>query len=179
MYFEFFKNKATFSIQEVEWWLLKYSDTFKKDKENADFYELYSQLDELTEYHKLENYAKEQLNEFKRIKGCQEKIKQWLIKNEKIASQNLACLLTDYLDYSVNEKDNVNLLTYRNGKEEIEIFVDRQDFRNLIEFKELFDELYYVKKLYPKGLKKIDEEMKKLPPTMAINNWDESDKTKL
>lgn len=160
MYFEFFKNKETFSIQEVEWWLLKYSDTYKHEKENAGFYELYKQLDELTEYHRLEKYAKEQLTEFEKVKGNQENIKQWLIKNEKIASQNLACFLIDYLDYSKNKADNIDLLTYRNEKEKIEIFVNRNGFESLIEFKELFDELYYVKKLYPEGLKKIDEEIK-------------------
>lgn len=160
MYFEFFKNKATFSIQGVEWWLLKYSDTFKHEKENASFYELYKQLNELTEYHRLEKYAKEQLTEFEKVKENQEKIKQWLIKNEKIASQDLACFLVDYLDYSENEEDNVNLLAYRDINHKIEIFVKRQDFENLIEYKELFDELYYIKKLYPEGLKKIDEEIK-------------------
>jgi hypothetical protein len=160
MYFEFFKNKTTFNIQEIEWWLLKYSDIFKSEKENAEFYELYTHLDELTVYHRFEKYANEQLNEFEKISKNQENIKYWLIKNEKIASQDLACFLIDYLDYSENETDNINLLAYRNEKNKIEIFVNRRDFENLIEFKELFDELYYVKKLYPEGLKKIEEEMK-------------------
>ena len=57
MYFEFFKNKTTFNIQEIEWWLLKYSDIFKSEKENAEFYELYTHLDELTVYHRFEKFS--------------------------------------------------------------------------------------------------------------------------
>lgn len=159
-YFIFFKTKRIFDIQKIEWWLLKFSDVFKYEKIDATFYELYTQLDDLTKYHRLENYAKEQLVEFKKTGKKQENVKQWLINNEKIASQYLACFLIDYLDYSENEADNINLLAYRNENHKIEIFVNRQDFENLIEYKELFDELYYVKKLYPEGLKRIDEEMK-------------------
>lgn len=177
----FFRSKKVFKIKEIEFWLFKNSENFKEIKsfcicnsENdglpciceinnneAVFLSIFRSLDELTEYHKLEKFAREQLLEFKKISENQRKIKYWLIKNEKIASQDLACFLIDYLDYSENEEDNINLLVYRDVNHKIEIFVNRQDFENLIEYKELFDELYYIKKLYPEGLKKIDEEMKK------------------
>lgn len=177
---KFLINKKVFTIQEIEFWLLQYSNSFKEIKsfcncnsvndclpciceisnDESIFLSVYRSLDELTEYHRLEKYAKEQLLEFKKISKSQEKIKHWLIKNEKIASQDLACFLIDYLDYSENEVNNINLLAYGNENHKIEIFVNREDFENLIEYKELFDELYYIKKLYPEGLKRIEEEMK-------------------
>lgn len=183
-------NNGIYQIIELEFWLLKYSNDYKKvvnrcncgsktdglpcicvrDKDEKLFLSMFNSFDELTEYHRIEKYANEQIIEFKQSNKNPKEVKKWLIKNEKIASQDLACFLIDYLDYSENEKDNINLLVYSNENHKIEIFVDRNDFENLIEFKELFDELYYVKKLYPEGLKKIEEEMKKLPPTQAICN---------
>ncbi|GGZ92187.1 hypothetical protein [Algibacter mikhailovii] len=176
----FLINQSTVSVAEVEWWLLKYSDYVKEINNNCNCcsktdelpcvckrtenekttLEVFYNLDELTQYHRIEKYANEQIIEFKQLNKNPKEVKKWLIKNEKIASQDLACFLIDYLDYSENEKDNINLLAYRNENYKIEVFVDRKDFENLIEFKELFDELYYAKKLYPEGLKRIDKEMK-------------------
>jgi hypothetical protein len=69
-----------------------------------------------------------------------------LIKNKEIASEYLACFIIDYLDYSENEKEVYHLLAYINVEQKFEIFIQRDDFENLIEYKELFDELYYIKK---------------------------------
>lgn len=51
---------------------------------------------------------------------------------------------------SINEI--YHLLAYSNVEEKIEIFIQRNDFKNLIEYIELFDELYYMRKLYPEDL---------------------------
>lgn len=180
IFINFFKQNSILEIKEIEWLLLKYSDSYReinnyckcnsesdglpciceRSKDENIFLSIFNSLDELTEYHRLEKFANEQLLELKKICENKEKIKIWLIKNEKIASQDLACFLIDYLDYSEIEEDNINLLAYRDVNHKIEILVNRQDFENLIEYKELFDKLYYIKKLYPEGLKKIDEEIK-------------------
>lgn len=133
------------------------------NSEEAKFLFLYEELSKILEMHKLESYAKEELKTYKAIKVNNTEIKNWLIKNEKIASEELACFLIDYLDYSDNEKEIYHLLAYRNIEHKLEIFIQRNDFENLIEYKELFDELYYIKKIYPEGLKRIDEEINKLP----------------
>lgn len=133
------------------------------NSEEAKFSFLYEELSKISEMYKLESYAKEELKTYKAIKANNTEIKNWLIKNEKIASEELACFLIDYLDYSDNEKEIYHLLAYRNIEQKLEIFIQRNDFENLIEYKELFDELYYIKKIYPEGLKRIDEEINKLP----------------
>lgn len=133
------------------------------NSEEAKFSFLYEELSKISETHKLESYAKEELKTYEVIKVNNVEIKNWLIKNEKIASEELACFLIDYLDYSENEKEIYHLLAYRNVEQKLEIFIQRNDFENLIEYKELFDELYYIKKLYPEGLKRIEEEINKLP----------------
>lgn len=172
------------SLKDVELWLLEKQKHYFFCKENnieinscfhemgcacsmnseeAKFSFLYEELSKISEMHKLESYAKDELNTYEVIKVNNSEIKDWLIKNEKIASEELACFLIDYLDYSENDKEIYHLLAYRNVEHKIEIFIQRNDFKNLIAFKQLFDELYYIKKMYPEGLKRIEEEINKLP----------------
>jgi len=172
------------SLKEIKQWLIENKKNAISLKENnnkikscfddmgcscsmnskeAEFLSLYEQLSEISEIHKLENYAKEELKTYKIIKVNNIEVKQWLIKNEKIAGENLACFLIDYLDYSEYENDIFHLLAYRKVEQKFEIFIQRNDFKNLIEFKELFDELYYIQKIYPEGLKRIQAEIDKLP----------------
>lgn len=159
------------SIAKIEWWLLKNQNNYKYCKENNlsinseenSLIHLYDKLNKLTELHRFEEYAKKELVRYKSIISKNPKIKEWLIKNEEFASKELACFLIDYLDYSENEEEIYHLLAYRNVEQKFEIFIQRNDFRNLIEYKELFDELYYIKKIYPEGLKRIKEEINNLP----------------
>lgn len=177
-------NNNILSIAKIEWWLLKNKEYYKYCRENnikinscfheigcacsmnsveAKFSFLYEELSKISEKHKLESYAKEELKTYEVIKVNNIEIKNWLIKNEKMAGEELACFLIDYLDYSENENEIYHLLAYRNVEQKLEIFIQRNDFENVIEYKELFDELYYIKKLYPEGLKRIEEEINKLP----------------
>lgn len=133
------------------------------NSEEEKFSFLYEELSKISETHKLESYAKEELKTYEVIKGNNTEIKNWLIKNEKFASEELACFLIDYLDYSENEEEIYHLSAYRNVEQKFEIFIQRNDFKNLIRYKELFDELYYIKKIYPEGLKRIKEEINNLP----------------
>lgn len=172
------------SIKNIEVWIIKNEKKYNFCQENniklnscfhempcgcsmnseeAKFSFLYEELSKILEMHKLENYAKEELKKYEAKKVYNTEIKTWLIKNEKIASEELACFFIDYLDYSENEEGIHHLLAYRNVEQKFEIFVQRNDFKNLIEYKELFDELYYIKKMYPEGLKRIEEEINKLP----------------
>ena len=133
------------------------------NSEEAKFLFLFDEISKILEMHKLESYTKKELNTYDAIKVNNNEIKDWLIKNEKIASEELACFFIDHLDYSQNENEIYNLLVYRNVEQKFEIFIQRSDFKNLIKYKELFDELYYIKKMFPEGLKRIEEEINKLP----------------
>ncbi|UPQ78690.1 hypothetical protein M0M57_13815 [Flavobacterium azooxidireducens] len=173
-----------YQISQIEWWLLKNQENYKCCKENNiklnscfddigcacgmnsqenKFTSLYENLSEATEFHRFEEYAKNELTLYKSIISDKSKIKEWLIKNEKIASEFLSTFLIYYLNYSEIERDNYHLLIFRSEEQNLDIFIQRTDFENLIEFKELFDELYYVKKFYPEGLKRIEEKINKLP----------------
>lgn len=177
------EETRNYSIEKIEWWLLKNREIYKycekqhiskscfhdmgcscsMNSEESKFISFYDKLNVITEFHRLEEYAKNELIVYKEINHNESSIKNWLIKNEKIASEYLACFFIEYLDYSENENENYHLLAYKNVEKKFEIFIQRNDFENLIEYKELFDELYYIKKLYPEGLKRIEEEINKLP----------------
>lgn len=115
------------SISQIEWWLLKNQENYKYCKENniklnscfddigcacsmnsqeSKFISLYDNLNEATEFHRFEEYAKNELTLYKNIISDKNKVKEWLIKNEKIASEFLSTFLIYYLDYSEIEKDN-------------------------------------------------------------------------
>lgn len=167
-----------YSIDKIEWWLMANSDLYSslhnsctcftqkgkpfctciKPEDDVLFEYLYQELDKLTQIHKLENQLKKELYFLNTTTNFSE-IKNWLIRNEKVGSKDLACFFIDYLDYS--EKEIFHLLVFRDEKRNIEVFVDRNDFKSIIKFKELFDELYYIQKIYPEGLRKIDHEISK------------------
>ena len=187
--FKEFTDCKVKSMPEIEWWLLNYSEFYKKESEyyysqyyvelpdgemlrcapilnpnhKEDFFYLYKALDKLSELHRNEKNCKEELNVYYKIKDSKIDLKKWVKKNEKFGSNELASFWVDYLDYSQNEEEIIHLSVYPCTKQKFEIFVQREDFKNLIEYKELFDELYYMKKILPEGLKRIEEEMNKLP----------------
>ena len=165
----FFKTQPVFSISEINWWLLKFSDYFKVSSarstanntiqindgstvylpplscyENEDdrFISIYKDLDELTQIHKLEDYAKSELLKYNKIKTANQDILQWVSQNEKVYNERLILFFTTYLDYSLNDKEIIDLLAYRK-KEDLDIFVDRKYFKNLIQFTLLFEAHYY------------------------------------
>lgn len=49
--------------------------------------------------------------------------------------------MLDYLDYSLKQEDIVHLSVWSPS---ITVFANRHDFQNLITFKKLFDDLYYI-----------------------------------
>lgn len=148
------------SINEINVWITQNKNQYKWCKENnlllnscfddlpcvcsmnskeSEFIKLYDSLNEIMEYHKLEDYAENELIFYNNIKTDEIKIKEWLIKNKKNASEYLACFLIDYLNYSENENEIYHLLAYSNVEKKIEIFIQRNDFKNLIEYIELFN----------------------------------------
>ncbi|MEG2079575.1 hypothetical protein [Chryseobacterium sp.] len=171
-------NNKVLLVKNLKDWLSKYYDNYvqlleycecgskyddlpcvcKRDNSNEEFMELYVSLKEIFEYSKFEEYARIEINNFKKLCNSDAKIKDWLIKSEEIAIQKLCLFLIDYLDYDIEEKNIFHLLAY--NKNGVEIFVDSCDFLNLINFKQLYDEMFYIKRKYPEALQKIEFEMK-------------------
>lgn len=157
------------SINKVEWWLLKYKGKFEQIKKiensknlhiaedgtilrlpmsfepnpNDKFLALYKALDELTEFHKFEEYFSKQMIEYSKVKSSQAELKEWLSKNEKLGADKFVCFLIDYLDYDEDDKvEHLNIFVH--SATEIKIFVDREGFKNTIFFLETFNEIYWT-----------------------------------
>jgi len=176
------------SITKVEWWLLKYSDFYKKTSDfvysqhlfkmddgsivrlppfgeptdQDKFLDLYKALDIICEFHRNEKYFEKELTEYQKIKDSQSDIKNWIAKNEDLGAEKYVCFLVDYLDYSENAE---HLSVYVHSSKDLEIYIDRQDFKNTIEFLEIFNELYWEKEILPESLERIRNEMKKIKTT--------------
>ncbi|GGZ65670.1 hypothetical protein [Mesonia mobilis] len=170
-------NNKIFNIQEIKWWLLKYTDiynqiiTLKKNKyvtvslndgkilklpplnestEYIEFLDLYKRLENISELHKYENYFEEQINEYCNIKKSNYELKKWVAKSEDLGTNNFVLFLIDYLDYSANPK---HLNVYLPYSKELDLYIDRKDFKNTIEFLEIFNELYWIQEILPKNQK--------------------------
>ena len=157
------------TIAKIEWWLLKYYDHYKitERTENKNhlfdledgskirlpsiynttekdiFLSLYVALNELSKFHRFEGYFKEQMSEYKNIKSTGIGLQKWLSKNKKLGAEKFVCFLTDYLDYTKDEKIGyLNIYVYQ--AEKLDIYVDIVDFKNTIAFLETFNELYWT-----------------------------------
>jgi len=183
-----FFNEKIIPITQVEWWLLKYSDFYKKTSDfvysqhlfkmddgsivrlppfgeptdQDKFLDLYNALDTICEFHRNEKYFEQELTEYQKIKDSQSELKNWIAKNEDLGAEKYVCFLVDYLDYSENAE---HLNIYAHTSKELEIYIDRQDFRNTIKFLEIFNELYWEKEILPESLERIRNEMKKIKTT--------------
>jgi len=181
-------DNNVFKISKVEWWLLKYADFYKKSydfvysqhlfkmddgstvrlpqfgqpTDQEKFLDLYKALDTICEFHRNEKYFKQELTEYQKIQDSQSDLKNWIAKNEDLVAEKYVCFLVDYLDYSENAE---HLNIYVHTSKEIEIYIDRQDFRNTIEFLEIFNELYWEKRILPESLERNRNELNKIKTT--------------
>ncbi len=167
--FQKLSQNLIYSIDRIEWWLLKYSDLYissydfiysqhlvvledgstgrfppcGKPPEQEEFLNLYQALETIAQFHKNEKYFKEQMALFEDVKDDESKLKDWIKNNEEIGSNQYACFLLDYLDYDENDiVEHLNI--YVLSAEHLEIYVDRKDFKHTIEFLNTFNELYWI-----------------------------------
>lgn len=175
------KNNGIHTINQIEWWLLKYSNAYKNilrsveskneefeledgsivnlppleeplSKSDQNFISLYQALDTLTKFHKDEKYFEEEMIEYHKIKESHLKLKNWVFKNEHLGSERFVCFLVDYLDYSENAE---HLLVYVYTSPELKIYIDQKYFKNTIEFLEIFNELYFMQNILHESIEKI------------------------
>ena len=135
---------------------------FGEPTDQDKFLDLYKALDIICEFHRNEKYFEKELTEYQKIKDSQSDIKNWIAKNEDLGAEKYVCFLVDYLDYSENAE---HLSVYVHSSKDLEIYIDRQDFKNTIEFLEIFNELYWEKEILPESLERIRNEMKKIKTT--------------
>lgn len=157
------KSNGIYAMEKIEFWLLKYSDfhkeTFKLVSSNDifeldngqevrlpsfwiktdedKFLNLYKALDRVSDFHREEYHIKDLLVEYHTVKNCQSNLKQWFKKNEYLIADKYASFFFDYFDYDEDNNEE-NLLIYVQSIVEFEIYIDKNDFKNTIEFLGVF-----------------------------------------
>lgn len=187
-------KKKCISISKIEWWLLKYSNIYKQiiafnksknvsfrlddasisklppldeSTKHREFLDLYRRLDNISELHRYENYFEQQMKEFSNIKDSHYELKKWVAKNEHLGANKFVLFLVDYLDYSENPE---HLNVYFPYSKEFDLYIDRKDFKNTIDFLEIFNELYWVQEILPESMKRIRIEMEQTKTTANNGN---------
>ncbi|NQY30109.1 MAG: hypothetical protein HRT69_11635 [Flavobacteriaceae bacterium] len=185
------KKNGRLQLSVIEWWLLKHSCLHKKvlsfieskkeifeledgssvrlpplkesiSNSEKKFLDLYNALDTISEFHRNEKYFQQEMLEYHKIEHSQSDLKKWVSKNEPFGVEKYACFLIDYLDYSENAE---HLSIYVHNSKELDIYIDRQDFKHTVEFLEIFNELYWVKEILPESLEKIRTRMSEIKTT--------------
>src|SRR5690606_7778884 len=158
--FESLPSDGTYSLATIEWWLLKYQDEYNRIKEeeskrfmylidgkwvrlpdyldartpNEKFLHIYETLNIVTEFHKEEDYFKQQMAIYKRIKNDSQKVKEWLAKNEHLGAEKYFMFSLDYFGEEDEMENEIHLHVTFLEDEGRELFVDRNDFKYTIEF---------------------------------------------
>lgn len=158
-----------FEMSKIEYWLLKYSELYKKTyefvhsqhlfttddssvirlppfgKPTAEeiFLDLYKVLETISEFHRNEKYFEQEIVEYHKIKNSHSKLKNWILKNEKLGTEKYVCFLIDYLDYDENDEEE-HLNVYVHNSKDFDIYIDQKDFKNTIDFIQTFNELYWT-----------------------------------
>lgn len=157
-------SDGVFSMVKIEWWLLKHGNDYKnikgiesvknivefegkeivlpslkKPSEEERFLDLYEVLEKLSRLHRNETYFKQEMAIYKEIKNKSKKAQDWLAKKEELGVNEYVCFLHDYLDYDINNNE-YHLKVFLLKDKNFNLFVDREYFKNTIEFLELFNE---------------------------------------
>ncbi len=135
-------NQA-FHLYEIDGKVIRLPPMYEPPTVDEKFLNLYKELDKISKFQLKEDYFKQEMAIYKEIKSYPQKVKQWVKKNEKLGSKDYACFLIDYLDYDTDDKV-YHLSVFFLEDDELEVFVDRDDFKYTIEFLEIFNELYWV-----------------------------------
>ena len=156
--FKKYTNDDLYSIQQINFWLSEYFNLYTLSKESWNkgscydelpcsctlnneysiFENFYNSLKTISEYHKLEEYFKQEFNNYLAINNDKVMLRNWIKKNRPLILSEYSCFITDYLDYS---DTCYNLKIFINGFNEFEIFVKRDNFLNTLSCIEIFNEM--------------------------------------
>ena len=166
------QENGVYTIATIKSWLIKYVGRYQELKLNWKcnkancayksrmrctcekkedvyiFLTLFESLLCFSKYHKWEHYAVMELKEYGTVKYDNDLVKKWVRRNESICTIDCFELLLSHYDYDL---DPHHLLVMGNTLLGYEVFVDRKDFKNLIEFLDIFNDLFWVKMVYPES----------------------------
>ncbi len=155
------RNSYNISFENEDDNLLKLCNKYRNE-ENIIFCNFYEKINELIELHNYEKITQIEIQKFEKIKSNDVEIRNWLIQNEKIGCEDLCVFAWEYFEDDEQRRINKNINLFQNSYNDIEINIQKKDFENIIKFCEIFNEMYYNKKLYRVGIQKIEDEISKL-----------------
>ncbi len=150
--------------------------------EEWKFFKLYEALDELSKKHKKEKYFEQEMLEYYDIQFSEIDLKIWTSKNEKLGIDDYSGFEFDYLDYNCENDDSskhlrvanyelylmvTNVLRKQLGrnqpklKPDFAVFVNRDDFKYILEFIDTFRELFWNREILPESIERINREMER------------------
>lgn len=170
-----------YSLAKIEWWLLKYSDEYKRIRKeeskhflhssngdwvklpdyiesrtpNEKFIHIYEELNEVSEYHQHEEYFRQEMAIYKEIRNSPDKVREWLAKNEYLGTEKYFMFSMDYFGDEDEMENEIHLQVNFSEDNQRVIFVDRSDFKYTIEFTNTFNNLYW-EMLEKLNLKKLN-----------------------
>ncbi len=162
---------GVFSMDKIELWLMKYEEEYLKIRRIEDdkstillngervifpaasepsgkegiYLFLYEAIEKLFQLHKRENYFKQEMAIYKAIENVPSEVIEWLIKNEELGAKDYINFLDEYFDYApkaygLNEK--YHLKVYTSTFRDFPVFINRDDFKNTIQFIKTFNGIY-------------------------------------
>ncbi|MDN3491271.1 hypothetical protein [Winogradskyella bathintestinalis] len=167
--FESLSLDGIYSLDKIEYWLLKYGEDYKRIKKEESehfmhfingkrirlpnyiqaripeekFLHIYKTLNELTEQHEHEEYFKKEMAIYKNIKNNHQKVREWLAKNEYLGADKYLMFSLDYFGEEDEMENEIHLqVTFLKDKERV-LFIDRKDFQYTIEFTNTFNNTYW------------------------------------
>lgn len=170
--FDKLQENEVFTIVKIKNWLFKYVGSYQdlnlnwncsnagcsyrrtkqcscNKKEDAYiFLSLFDTLMGFSRYHQKENYAELELESYSKIKHDKELVKKWVIKNEYVGTKDCFELVLRHYDYDLKP---LHLLVTGKSLLGYEVFVDREDFKSIIKFLDIFNDLFWVKKVWPES----------------------------
>lgn len=110
------------------------------------FLGLYEAFNKILDFHVNERYFEQEIAEYYKIITSSSDIKTWIAKNEDLGAKEHVSFILGYLDYYENDRVDP-LKIYIHNSKELEIYIDRQDFRKTTNFLKVFNELHWVQEI--------------------------------
>lgn len=118
--------------------------------------DLHQALDKLAGYHQYEVYFKQELENYKSISQSEKQVQKWIIKNMHLGFEKFSTFEVEYLDYEGNEEfdeENCPIKLFFLHMPELDLYINRYDFRFTLEFIDLFHFLLYENNLLSHSVK--------------------------
>ncbi len=164
-------NKNLFEVAIIQAWLIKYEPLydrliqlgkikFNKDgycdikllnPAQNDFFSFYRYMQAIVDESKYDSFCRDEMLKYQLIKDDRIKLKAWLKSNYNLGIKTLGEYFY-HMDYQ-GPLTGPHLRILHFSFDEMELYVNRKDFKNMIAYILVVNDLFYEQKLYPEQLK--------------------------